>query len=63
MAIFIGKFHWGLLFLSLLVLTSGGHFNKTFKLEGVVSENFAALDAYSHAVRPNGKSYSLSIEN
>lgn len=63
MAIFIGKFHWGLLFLGLLVLTSGSYFNKTFKLEEVVSENFAALDGYSHAVSPNGKRYSLSIEN
>eukprot|EP01018_Ginkgo_biloba_P007465 Gb_18853 [translate_table: standard] len=63
MAIFYGEFHRGLLFLSLLILTSGSPVNKIFSLNEVVLEDLASLGGFSHSVKDYGKDTVLAIEN
>ncbi|XP_057872729.1 uncharacterized protein LOC131078912 isoform X2 [Cryptomeria japonica] len=63
MAMCIGKFHYGLLFLSLLIFISGNNFSNSFSLEEVVPEKFAALHSVLHPLDINGRNSVLGIEH
>eukprot|EP01018_Ginkgo_biloba_P018074 Gb_20427 [translate_table: standard] len=63
MAIFHGEICLGLLFLSLLTLTSGSLIDKAFNLKKVILEETAVLDVFSGTFGYNEKESSCSSEN
>ncbi|KAH9321004.1 hypothetical protein KI387_015643, partial [Taxus chinensis] len=63
MAMFIGKFHYGLLSLSLLILISHNHFSNSFSLEEVVSEDIAIQDGFLPPLNVNGRNNVPDIEH